>query len=313
VLRPQDVGHRVVVRRRAGVRDNRPIFTDALGELVELTETHVTVRTRAGLIRVPTSEIARAKRVPDRRRPTATEALELVAAAGWPAPETDRLGDWLLRAAGGWTKRGNSALPIGDPGRPDAVEAVEAWYRARGLRPAITVALPLHARLDADLARRGWHAEPLVLVQTAPLAFAADEPAVELGAEPAVELAAAPSAGWLAVVAGWKGELPAAALHILTAVPQVRFASVYAPDGAPVAVARGVVTEDWLGISLVVIDPAARRQGLAGRLTRALAAWAVEHGATRAYLQVEEDNEAAVRLYARLGFTTHHTYRTWLR
>jgi N-acetylglutamate synthase len=325
VLSPEDLGHRVVVRRIAGVRDNRPIFADALGELTELGDAHVTVQTRAGLVRVPKNEIVRAKRVPDRRRLSATEALEHTAAAGWPAPDTERLGQWLLRAAQGWTMRGNSALAAGDPGRPlaQAIDDVTAWYQARQLPPAVTVPLPLRSGLGADLTARGWEALPPVLVQTAPLA-AIGTPDGE------VELAAAPSAAWLAIVAGRKGGLPAAAHHILTAVPKVRFASVPAQredrslrgpqsqasdtanSRAPAAVARGVVTGDWLGISLVEVDPAARRRGLARRVTRALVGWAAGEGATRAYLQVEEHNTAAVELYRSLGFTTHHTYRTWI-
>jgi predicted GNAT family acetyltransferase len=46
---------------------------------------------------------------------------------------------------------------------------------------------------------------------------------------------------------------------------------------------------------------------------QALAQWATTIGARRAFLQVEERNEAAVALYARLGFTTHHTYVTYNR
>jgi ribosomal protein S18 acetylase RimI-like enzyme len=73
-----------------------------------------------------------------------------------------------------------------------------------------------------------------------------------------------------------------------------------------------VVTGDWSGLSLVEVMPQARRQGLAKQITRALAGWAAGAGAMRAYLQVEQHNEAAVRLYGTLGFTTHHSYRVWL-
>ena len=126
-----------------------------------------------------------------------------------------------------------------------------------------------------------------------------------------VELAAAPSDEWLAIAAGRKGGLPDAARHVLTAVDQVRFAHVYA-DGALVAVGRGTVTGQgrWLGLSLIEVLPAARRQGLARRVIHELADWAASGGATHAFLQVEQRNTAAVALYQRLGFTTHHTYLT---
>ena len=61
--------------------------------------------------------------------------LEQAAAGGWRAPEEARLGRWLLRAAGGFTGRANSALAIGDPGLPlaAALDQVGRWYQARGL------------------------------------------------------------------------------------------------------------------------------------------------------------------------------------
>ncbi|HJY74052.1 MAG TPA: hypothetical protein VJ347_19940, partial [Streptosporangiaceae bacterium] len=67
--------------------------------------------------------------------------LERAAALHWQAPETERLGDWLLRAGEGFTGRANSALPLGDPGvpLPEAVAAVEGWYRRRDLRPMIVL------------------------------------------------------------------------------------------------------------------------------------------------------------------------------
>ncbi|NED49799.1 GNAT family N-acetyltransferase, partial [Micromonospora aurantiaca] len=98
MLRQQDVGHRIVVRRIVGIREGRTLFSDALGELVELSETHITLSTDAGPLRVPVAEVHRAKRVPPARRPTAAAvvALELAADEAWPAPVRGRLGDWRL-------------------------------------------------------------------------------------------------------------------------------------------------------------------------------------------------------------------------
>ena len=53
-----------------------------------------------------------------RRSPLDVAGLELLAARGWRGTEEARLGDWLLRAGGGFTGRANSALALGDPGRP---------------------------------------------------------------------------------------------------------------------------------------------------------------------------------------------------
>ncbi|MBM0238073.1 GNAT family N-acetyltransferase, partial [Micromonospora sp. ATA32] len=194
--------------------------------------------------------------------------------------------------------------------------------------------LPLAAPVGAELdrPRLGRPGRP-VLMQTAPLANLITRPAGPDGAvgdgpgrrmrpgsvaaeslaqhRPAVELAATPSQAWLAVAAGRKGGLPEAARHVLTAVDQVRFAHGYA-DGTLVAIGRGTVTGQgrWLGLSLIEVLPEARRQGLAGRVVRALADWAAEEGAGDAFLQVEQRNTPAVALYRALAFTTHHTYLT---
>ena len=308
MLGPPDVGHRVVVRRIVGLRDNRPVFSDVLGELVELSETELTVRTKAGSVQVPIKAVIRAKRVPDRRSLSATEAVEEAAAAGWPAADAARLGGWWLRASEGWTMRGNSTLPIGDPDRPldAAIDAVTEWYRERGLPPAICVPLPLRAGLDAELDRRGWVAMPTTLVMTAPLA-ALDPPR---RAEK-VRLDPTPSDAWLAVAASRKKSLPDSARAILTGVPDVRFAIVYGSAGAPIATARGVVADPerrWLGLSLIETAPEVRRQGHAAHVIGALVDWARGVGARDAYLQVEERNSPAAALYERLGFTVHHTY-----
>ncbi|MEU8408830.1 GNAT family N-acetyltransferase [Micromonospora sp. NPDC048842] len=318
MLRQQDVGHRIVVRRIVGIREGRPQFSDALGELVELSETHLTLATAQGPLRVPVAQVHRAKRVPPTRRPTAAAvvALERAADEAWPAPIRGRLGDWLLRSAEGWTGRANSALPIGDPDRPlaAAVDAVERWYAELGQPALINTPLPLAAPVGAELDSRGWGTRPPTLVQTAPLPLLASTPATGQAdgwASAVVELTTAPSDEWLAIAAGRKGGLPDAARHVLTAVDQVRFAHVYA-DKALVAVGRGTVTGQgrWLGLSLIEVVPAARRQGLASRVIHELVSWGASSGATHAFLQVEQRNAAAVALYQRLGLVTHHTYLT---
>ena len=315
MLRRQDVGHRVVVRRIVGVSQERTLYSDALGELVDLTETDLTIATEKGTLRVPLDEVHRAKRVPAARRPPAADviALELAANDAWPAPIQSRLGSWILRAAGNWTGRANSALAVGDPDRTleAAIDAVVEWYSAHGQQPLINAPMPLAAPVNAALDRRGWTARPLTLVQTSPIGSLMAA-ILARGDLPPVELADSAGEDWFAMVAEHKGTLSATAESVLTAVPDVVFARVHDADGDLIAVARGAVTgpDRWLGISLLQTAPAARRRGIAQQVLGGLAQWATQRGSTRAYLQVEERNAAAVALYGRVGFSTHHTYLT---
>jgi ribosomal protein S18 acetylase RimI-like enzyme len=299
------VGYRVVVRRIVGVRGNRPLFTDVLGELVEYGETGLAVQSRRGLERIAHDAVQAAKRVP--RSPREITELERVANAVWPAPVQERLGEWTLRAADGWTGRANSALPLGDPGldREAAIDAVADWYRLKGLPARFNVPLPVCAALDAALTARGWTRSVPTLTLTArlPAVLAAARARADL---PPVHLDPVPDEAWLAVVAARKGALPAAAHHVLTAAPVVAFASVERDQ----AVARGAMAGGFLHLGLLEVAAGARRRGLAQHVTRALAEWGVEHGAGTAFLQVESTNAAAVALYGRLGFTVHHEYVT---
>jgi hypothetical protein len=61
---PDDLGHRVVVRRLVGSREGRPVFRDLLGELVGYGDGELTVRTADGPVTVPFGEVAAGKRVP---------------------------------------------------------------------------------------------------------------------------------------------------------------------------------------------------------------------------------------------------------
>ena len=78
------------------------------------------------------------------------------------------------------------------------------------------------------------------------------------------------------------------------------------------ALGFAVADRGWTGIFGMGTRPEARRQGAATAVLHTLAQWAVDEGAPRLYLQVEEDNTAARTLYERAGFvdTYRYHYRT---
>jgi ribosomal protein S18 acetylase RimI-like enzyme len=304
-INTSDVGHRVVLRRLIGVTDGRPQYTDVLGELRSLGGGVAVVRTKDGTeVGVPTGEIALAKRVPPApaRRPYIPDLeLERIAALGWPGTESVERDGWLLRAGGGFTGRANSALPL--TGDVD-VAPVLRWYAERGL-PAL-VQVPTTADLFATLTGRGWDVLHGAVVLTA----IRTDVRRTLGAPrddlPAAEvLGASPDDEWLALYHPRGGDLPPAALGVLTAGSDPEFVSLRL-DGRTVAACRTATAEGWLGISAVEVHPEFRRRGLATHLLRAV----VERtAAAQLYLQTEHTNAPALALYRGAGFTTHHEYR----
>ncbi len=79
-------------------------------------------------------------------------------------------------------------------------------------------------------------------------------------------------------------------------------------DDTPVSLGLGVVEGGYLGIFSMATVPQQRRQGAATCVLQALAGWAAEQGAQRAYLQVMQRNRGALALYANAGFETLYDY-----
>jgi N-acetylglutamate synthase len=242
--------------------------------------------------------------------------LERMAAAHWRGTEEEWLGEWLLRAADGFTGRANSALPLGDPGLPleAALDYVTGWYRARGLPAVMAVPLPLlpaddapAVALDAELTVRGWATRPgpaFVMVADLPLAVAG-------GGLPAGAVVAAdadPDEGWIAAY-HYQGtdRQPPVLRHVLTSAQEQAFISIRAEPGV-LAIARLSIAGGWAGITAVEVDPAHRRAGLGLAITIAACAEAVARGVRQVFLQVAVDNAGARALYERCGFRYSHRY-----
>lgn len=231
--------------------------------------------------------------------------LERAAARHWQAPEQEQLGDWLLRAAAGFTGRANSALPLGDPGLPlpEAVTAVEEWYRRRGLRPMIV--LPQGAApepLENLLAERAWVPRPApAFVMTADIA---DIPACPAD----VQFAPEPDDAFLGLYRYRGQDLPPIARTLMMSAPWQAFGTI-GRDGRTVACGRISVAEDLGVMTAVEVDATCRRQGLGTAITAGLAAAAARQGARRILLQTETGNAPARALYFRCGFRDSHRYQ----
>ncbi|MGZ4687802.1 GNAT family N-acetyltransferase [Oryzihumus sp.] len=312
------VGARVVVRSRLADPAGGASLTDAVGTLVSVDAGSLVVDTRQGAVTIERSRVVAAKVVPP--RPTrrgaphlalSVEDLQRVMVEGWAPVERARLGDWVLRAAGGFTGRANSVLPLGDPGLPlpEAVARAEDWYAARGLPPRFLVAGPVgfamaEDRLGALLLDRGYHETNRSVVMTSAAQVVADTSAGAAVVEVAEEL----TPQWLDAYARQREVVPGSTQSVLSGSPGQLFASA-AVGGRVVALARlGLVAGGWAGLYGVWVDPEHRGHGLARALTGALAARAVARGTRSLYLQTLHANEPAVGLYSSLGFSPHHSY-----
>ena len=294
-------------------------LTDVTGTLVEATDEAVVVDSRRGRVSVPRAAVVATRVIPPRparrgapHRALSLEDLERVMTGAWPPVERALLGAWTLRAGHGFTARANSALAVGAPDRPlpAALAAVVDWYRARGLPPLLTVPYPAGMPLTEDdvaaaALAAGWRAGDEVLVLTAATRTVVAECAGSAGP---VEVIETMPPEWYAVLASVRDAPRPAVEAVLHGSPTQRFALVRDEAGAVRAIGRLGVSDGWAGVGAMWVDPASRRQGLARAVLGALAREATALGCVSMHLQVETANSAAVSLYERVGFTTHHAY-----
>ncbi len=251
----------------------------------------------------------------------------------WPATHQLLLGGWLIRLSNGFTKRANCVVPLyeanirsqSDTGQTSHVDIekiryCENLYAREQLQTIFRLTShPHNMALDSSLAARGYERIDETQVQLLDLAAiaATTEPAngIRPGAgnpEPVLRLVTAPR--WLGEYARLTEMPPAAgASHaslIRSIQPECAFALLEA-GGETVACALGVLERDLFGLFDLVTARESRGQGFARSLLHGLLRWGAQRGAGHAYLQVIDQNSAALALYRRLGF--QHLYSYWYR
>jgi GNAT superfamily N-acetyltransferase len=232
--------------------------------------------------------------------------IEEAALNAWPAPRQMILDGWLLRFAGGYTKRANSVNPR-YPSSMSLVEkiaACEQLYAAQGLPCLFRCPEPVSppALIDA-------------LVQAG---FAGFEPTLTLGRvlerdhfQLVDGIRLMDTVDWIGLRAQLTGTPIAQwAMHrtILDCiVPGKALVGLFV-DQQPVACGMAVLEGDLLGFFSILTAPGERRKGYGSMIMGALSAWGTARGAAFGYLQVEGDNDPALAMYAQMGFKLCYPY-----
>ncbi|NHN55077.1 GNAT family N-acetyltransferase [Calidifontibacter sp. DB0510] len=231
-----------------------------------------------------------------------------------PPLEHGVIGDWLLRAADGFTGRANSVLVQGDPGVPlaRAFEQVEGWYADRSLPPLAQLAGPSGfdpgaTPAGAVAAERGWRFFGRVLVMTAASAVVADAP---MRPNTAVAVLPEPDESWWSVAAPRSVEHRETYTATLNRIGAAAHLLAFRQEDFPTPSSAGrlAFAPGWAGVFDLHVLPDRRRDGLGRALVVEGARAVHDAGIPSMYLQVSADNHAAVELYRGLGFDTHHEY-----
>ncbi len=227
----------------------------------------------------------------------------------WPAPATLVIGDWVVRFANGYSGRANSASPLSRGAELDeaTLSLIEELYRSDGLPPCIRLTPLVGEQTRASVLARGYR------VRDASFGLLAGLESVAATIDSDVQIEARPGEEWIAGVAARQSGPKKSAANLAAIVERVRLPAAFATllvAGEPVAYGMAVTERGMAEIGSVVVDPDHRGQGYGRRIVTGLMSWASAMAARQAYLQVDQTNTAAIRLYESLGYRELYRYET---
>jgi ribosomal protein S18 acetylase RimI-like enzyme len=242
--------------------------------------------------------------------PTLVLALESRLINAWPSFETQIAGGWILRFAKGYSKRANAATPLlaGVTLEDELIDHIVAQYEKQRIRPCFRLTSLQADEVDARLAGRGFEEIEPTFGMMARLDGLEPE---ELAADHAVRIDDRVDPRWVRGAASSYGGDKADDSILIEIVSRIRQPAAFATldlDERPVAWGLAVAERGYVGLYDVVVAPELRGLGLARTVTTELMIWGRQQGATRAYLQVREENEVARALYRSLSFNDVYRY-----
>jgi N-acetylglutamate synthase len=224
--------------------------------------------------------------------------LEKLSDLTWPAQEIVEYGKWRLRISDGFSMRANSVLPIGEPpiDLASAVDEITNIYRENKLKPTFSIPLPIFDELDRYLEQNGWN------IKIDANFLIRDIGAIEVSSDPqfSIEILDYPSKEWLEANSDQPLE------KIMRRYP-ARYGAIKIGEQI-IAVGRIATLGSWSIVTRLFVNPSFRGKGVAKILMNNLLSAAVNDGATKVSLQVDNENGAALALYQSMGFTVHHKF-----
>jgi len=215
---------------------------------------------------------------------------------------------WILRLLRGKARRARSVNAVYASTAPldEKIPYCERLYESSAL-PVLFRITPFSqpAQLDSDLERRGYERFDATSVEC----MSIDRAKLDGADAQAMELSS-----WVEAVGELRGSpIAHRSSHLLRleGMPLAKRAVAIKSQGRVLATGLAIIEDDCVGLFDITTHEQARRQGHARSVVSSLLRLAWDLGARHSYLQVQEDNAAARRLYAQFGFRQKYSY--WYR
>ncbi|WP_339237584.1 GNAT family N-acetyltransferase [Oceanobacillus sp. FSL W7-1281] len=239
------------------------------------------------------------------------KTIEELSLNNWQPLSTLLYDGWVLRFANGYTKRANSIQPIfySTYELEQKIDVCEKIYSDNNLRPTFKITPFVQPEnLDDILKEQAYSMVDYTSVQTIAL-DTISEPALHR-----VIIDEKINREWLDrfcqlnnVEEKNKDTMMQMLSNIVT---RKCFISLYYNEEV-IACGLGIIEREYIGLYDIVTASQYRNQGFAEQLILHLLKWGKDKGAKYSYLAVLLNNEPALRLYSKIGFS--EIYRYWYR
>lgn len=239
-----------------------------------------------------------------------TRDIELMLMRTWPAIEERTYDGWVLRFSNGYTKRSNCINPLYESyfELEEKFEYCKKIYEDKKL-PIVYKIIDIEVSLVVDefLEKKGLIKQDMVTVKEINLRD------VNYNLK-SININWGFSKEWYDFYVS-ENKLNVEEKHILKKLLEKNNKNnvyVYKSiDNEIIAVAMGSVEKNRMGIFNVYVKDTHRKNGYATEILEGLLVEARKINVEKAYLQVMETNEKAMKLYKKMGFVPK--YKTWYR
>ncbi|MFD1388607.1 GNAT family N-acetyltransferase [Oceanobacillus oncorhynchi subsp. oncorhynchi] len=239
------------------------------------------------------------------------KTIEELSLNNWQPLSTLLYDGWVLRFANGYTKRANSIQPIyySTYKLEQKIDACEKVYSEKNLRTIFKITPFIQPEnLDDILKEQAYSLVDYTSVQTIAL-DTISEPTLH-----SVSIDEKINREWLdrfCQLNNVEEKNKDTMLQMLSnIITRKCFISLYYNEEV-IACGLGVIEREYIGLYDIVTASQYRNQGFAEQLILYLLKWGKDKGAKYSYLAVLLNNEPALRLYSKIGFS--EIYRYWYR
>ena len=238
--------------------------------------------------------------------------IEELTMNAWPSLQTILLDGWIIRMAGGYTKRANSVNPIYsfENNLDEKITYCENIYRKSNL-PVVfkIISCDEHKKLDQKLESRSYEKIDLTSVQTCSSLDEINYTRENLFIE------ATFTDNWKTCLYESNNITDIAKKETISSMlnnVRQKAIAVYKTDtGSFAGCGYGVIEKGYAGLFDIIVKKEFRGKRYGKEIVSAILAEAHKAGVEKAHLSVVDNNEVAKNLYGKLGFK--EVYKYWYR